>query len=162
MNFEKTIELNSSDIYRYGLYAGRSFIIIGSVAVYIFCFLLIHFLFQSTFFIIPAVICSLTLSLLFITYYIHIIKSRSRNTAKEYRLIKLPKNITINNTGIHWTSELGTTNISWEDIRKPKETKHAFYFFLNAGPGIVIPKRLLDVGETAVIQEIINKKFPKT
>jgi hypothetical protein len=161
MEFEKTIELNSFDIYHYGLFARKRFIIIVSSVIFVFCFMLIHFVFQNRFSFIPALICSLVLSLIFIAYYIYNIKNRSRSTVKEYRLSKLPKHITINETGYHSVSELGSTSMPWNDMRKPKETEYAFYFFLHFGSGYVIPKRLLNDDETAVILEIIKKRFPK-
>lgn len=62
-------------------------------------------------------------------------KSYKEKTAYEFT-----QDITIDESGVHATSERGSALLEWSKIEKVREAGHAFYLFLSKTQAYVLPK----------------------
>ena len=157
MEFEKTIELNADDLYNYYLTVGtkpyKKLIILYFAALGLLSGCLDRPVFALL--VISAIVTFIVFFLLFAYQRI-----KANRILKSSRLAQMPKQIRLDDKGVHVNSEIESTNIPWQDFDRTVETKHAFYLLFYMQSGYIIPKRLLEANEMAAIRSMLIEKSP--
>ncbi len=157
MEFAKTIELNAEDLYHFNLLIGKKVFIYTPIVVFLVTLGICLNVVEN--YLLPVMI-SVIISFAIVFLAMLLLKRKVNKRYASDRITRLPQQIKLDNIGLHSSCEIDASNIPWVDFDSAKESKHAFYFILSTRSGYIIPKRLLEPNEVAIIRSIITKKFP--
>lgn len=68
--------------------------------------------------------------------------------------------VTITEENIHDTDTVSDYWYSWEQITKKAETSRCIYLYTNTYHAVVIPRRVIPVGDLTALQELMNRQLP--
>jgi hypothetical protein len=155
-----TVRLTAADYAAFNIYHGR-WQLAGLFAFYC-CLFVILLMYggllgeEPTF--IAALALSVVISGLLVAFQLWRIRARTEKLFEKDNLSKLEQHIRLGENGMQHTAGDNTVHVSWEDILKAAETKHAIIMYLDRNKVVLLPKR--DIPDLAGVLGILRKHLP--
>jgi len=156
MEFQKRIKLELEDFLAYNFAITKKQMIIALVTLVLVLPVLLVILFDNISDPLFIYIVALIAAILGSGFLVLFSKKSSKKRYYSNKIIQAEFDYTIDNTGIHQSSEYGNTSIVWSDIFKATESKTGIYLFIAKFQAFVIPKRLLSPQEEKTLRAIIT------
>lgn len=153
MVFEKKIELTFEDRYQYSLFLSKQRIAL-TMLIEFFAILIIFALNDVELRL--SLFASILGAFIYLLLAIILMKRRIRKSSAN-RLCHIPQLIRLDQNGVFVSSEVGTSELSWQDFKSAKESEHAFYLTIQGTASYIIPKRLLNQNEAAIVRMFIGQ-----
>lgn len=145
MQFHGVFKIGRKENIRYNLFVSQTRLIVMTVVVFVLIAVMLGVTdFVRTRSLGDTLLFSLPLALggsvLFIVLNAVMLIFRVNKSYKEKTAYEFTQDITIDESGVHATSERGSALLEWSKIEKVREAGHAFYLFLSKTQAYVLPK----------------------
>lgn len=145
MQFHGVFKIGRKENIRYNLFVSQTRLIVMTVVVFVLIavmlgvtdFVRTRSLGDTLLFALPLALGG---SVLFIVLNTVMLIFRVNKSYKEKTAYEFTQDITIDESGVHATSERGRALLEWSKIEKVREAGHAFYLFLSKTQAYVLPK----------------------
>lgn len=145
MQFQGVFKIGRKENIRYNLFVSQTRLIVMTVVVFVLIAVMLGVTdFARTRSLSDTLLFALPLafggSVLFIVLNAVMLIFRVNKSYKEKTAYEFTQDITIDESGVHATSERGSALLEWNRVEKVREAGHAFYLFLSKTQAYVLPK----------------------
>ncbi len=164
MEFRKTIKLEFSDYLAYNLFSFKRMYIQLAITIAVIAPLYVYSKRGTVFHIwidmFIVFVCAVIVAGLFIMLLIALMKRNLKKQFTSNLVMQAPNDYLLDDTGVHASSEFGSSNIPWQNVFKAAESKEAFLLYIAKMQAFVLPKRLIGPEEEAALLAVLRQHMP--
>ncbi len=160
MEFRKSYTLSLKDYTTYNLFSHRKQLVLVPIVFFVLMAAAWVFIMLAS----GPDVTTLIIVILLISAFSGLIAlsnalSLNRQAKRQYQsshAMKTEFELVIDNDGIRESSSCGSSNAAWEHVLRAVESGSAFYVHVSQLQAFVIPKRLLNAQEDALIRSLLT------